>query len=143
MQEVDAYTERLMGSASFLTDQEGGVVDFFQKTKILQEYADDYRVESICEIGFNAGHSAAFLLAANPTASFVSFDNFHHNYSAYAARSVHALFPQRRIVFQVGDSRQSVLRFHETFPDFKCNLMFVGDFNMCDCSVLTIQLLYF
>ncbi len=52
-------------------------------------------VSAICEIGFNAGHSAAVLLAANANATLYSFDLFWYPYSKRSRDLVAQLFPQR------------------------------------------------
>lgn len=53
-------------------------------------------VERICEVGFNAGHSAmAMLMAASPTASLISFDIGLKSYTAPCADFVGRVFPGR------------------------------------------------
>lgn len=66
---------------------------------------------TICEVGFNGGHSAAvFLAAAGRRARMVSFDLAEFDYSETAQRLVGAVFPdQLRLV--VGRSDQTVPRF--------------------------------
>lgn len=66
---------------------------------------------TICEVGFNGGHSAAvFLAAAGRRARMVSFDLPEFEYSETAQRLVGAVFPdQLRLV--VGRSDATVPRF--------------------------------
>ena len=49
------------------------------------EMAQDESVHTICETGFNAGHSSLIWLLANPTAKVYSFDLGEHDYSRPAA----------------------------------------------------------
>ena len=66
---------------------------------------------TICEVGFNGGHSAAvFLSAAGRRAKMVSFDLAEFDYSETAQRLVGALYPdQLRLI--VGRSETTVPRF--------------------------------
>jgi hypothetical protein len=64
-------------------------------------------VRQICEVGFNAGHSAFYWLAANNRTRLLSFDLGIHPYSKKMADFLSDLFPDRlRIVW--GDSTQTV-----------------------------------
>ncbi|KAL3929057.1 MAG: hypothetical protein SGPRY_002120 [Prymnesium sp.] len=53
------------------------------------------QISTICEVGFNAGHSAVVLLSANPTARLEAFDTFSLSHSAASLRLVSRLFPGR------------------------------------------------
>ncbi len=98
---------------------------FLDKYSIVQSYANDERVETICEIGFNAGYSALFMALHNPKARFIEFDIFFHNYSALSLSSLQEFFPERDFLGIGGDSTVSVPRFHRWYPDTKCNLLFI------------------
>lgn len=64
----------------------------------------------LMEIGFNAGHSAAVFLAANPDLQIVSFDINEHPYTDPCARYLQEVFGSRlRVVY--GDSRTAVPSF--------------------------------
>ncbi|KAL1518571.1 hypothetical protein AB1Y20_002859 [Prymnesium parvum] len=52
-------------------------------------------VSTICEVGFNAGHSAVVLLEANPTARLEAFDTFNLPHSAATLAYVQRRFPGR------------------------------------------------
>ena len=95
------------------------------KYSILQMYANDERVETICEIGFNSGYSTLFMTLQNPKAKFIEFDIFYHNYSAVALSALQEFFPDRDFIGVAGDSSDSVTRFHRMFPDVTCNLLFI------------------
>jgi hypothetical protein len=105
---------------------EGNVLGFPEKLSILQHYANDPRVETICEVGFNAGYSSLYMALQNPIARFFEFDVFYHNYSAVALSSLQELFfPDRDFVGIAGLSSISVHRFHRMFPSTTCNLIFI------------------
>jgi hypothetical protein len=105
---------------------EGSIIGFVKKMNVLAHYANDERVETICEVGFNVGHSAALMAIHNPKATFLEFDVFYHNYSALALSSLQdVFFPDRDFLGIAGDSTISVSRFARMFPERKCNLIMI------------------
>lgn len=60
----------------------------------------------ICEIGFNAGHSALLMLVGRPATPvvFTVFDIGHHAYTRPALKYIESQFPQARIEYMEGDS---------------------------------------
>ena len=76
-------------------------IDFYYRT------ATSPAVRTICEVGFNAGHSTALWLAANPAATIHSFDLFRANYSIQTLMYLQGRFPGR-IVAHSGDSTKSI-----------------------------------
>ena len=74
-----------------------------QEAAHLQWWAQYPGVRRVCEVGFNAGHSAAAILLANRNASLISMDLGQHKHVAVAARCIAALFPAR-FRLEVGDS---------------------------------------
>ena len=94
--------------------------------------AQQPQVNRICEIGFNAGHSAALWLRANPNASVVMFDLFHHRYSRLAESFIRVngsdfglVDVTRRLATIAGSSLVSVPKFHEDFPNISCEVLSV------------------
>jgi len=78
-----------------------------------------------CEIGFNAGHSAAVLLAANPTVSVLSFDLGEHSYCDTAESALSNIFPKRHGLRR-GPSAESIP--FAAASGIKCDYIFVdGD----------------
>ena len=67
-------------------------------------------VRLVCEIGFNAGHSALFWLAASNTTKILSFDIARWRYTKSMAEYLQMKFPQR-ISFVWGDSTKTVPQF--------------------------------
>ena len=56
-----------------------------------------WRVRAVCEVGFNAGHSAALFLALTSpqNATYLAFDLFNQGYSSRALEFISKLFPGR------------------------------------------------
>ena len=81
-------------------------------------------VRTICEVGFNAGHSTAIWLSSNPTARVHSFDLFDHTWSMGAVRILQARFPGRLTVWK-GDSLRTVPRWRAAEPGARCDLVHV------------------
>lgn len=105
---------------------EGHTFMYADKLRIMQELADDPRVERVCEIGFNMGHSAVNWLAANPRLSVVAFDVTRQLYTAAAINAINTLFPSRTVSLVTGDSSHSVPNFARlTNEAVKCNVLFI------------------
>ena len=89
-------------------------------------------IRTICEIGFNGGHSASLWLLAAPTAKVIMFDLFEHKYSpineqllrkegaSYGLRDV-----DRRLAIITGSSVETVPKFAQEHPDVQCDLLSV------------------
>ena len=97
---------------------------YFDKMWTLSELADDSRVQTICEVGFQSGHSALNFLVANPSARFISFDIFEHRQAPAAVRALHEMFLDREVIVVAGtysslSSLSFILRFllsHQCIP---------------------------
>ena len=69
-------------------------------------------IKHICEVGFNAGHSAALWLTANPTAELDTFDLFDDAMTGFMTPNLHLLesiFPGR-ITAHKGNSLETIPR---------------------------------
>merc|ERR1712037_761980 len=84
-------------------------------------------VRNICEVGFNAGHSAAVFLNANPEAAVYSFDIGPFPYTRGNAELMEQLFDDRFEYIQ-GPSGDTVPEFHRQRPNVRCDVISVdGD----------------
>merc|ERR1711971_1183888 len=81
-------------------------------------------IRTICETGFNAGHSATLLLLANSNATLYSFDMGQYPYSSVAVDFVKNKFPGR-FFYTKGDSTQSVPAFAAANKNVHCDLSIV------------------
>jgi len=111
----------LLGPSSHM---EGHLGQYAEKQDLILEIVDRTDVQRICEVGFNAGHSAMLFLAFNEDVSLVSFDLGHHNYSWVAANTMLELFPKRHLLI-IGDSARTLPSFTRAFPDVRCDVLLV------------------
>jgi len=127
----DSHTPVFEGSTSSFLDK----VRFLQATvhrdwAPLKDAGDDdddsslsFPPTTVCEVGFNAGHSALLWLMAG-AARVVSFELGHHNYSHVAHDWIAARFPGRLHVV-MGDSSRTVPAFHAMFPHERCHVLLI------------------
>eukprot|EP00953_Heterococcus_sp_UTEX-ZZ885_P001996 1589-Heterococcus_DN1.PRE.3 len=80
---------------------------------------------TICEIGFNAGHSAIAYLSANPKARIISFDIGHHSYTWKALQVLQHFYPDASLQLVIGDSARSIPDFIKLNPHIRCDLIFI------------------
>lgn len=72
----------------------------------------------ILEIGFNAGHSTALMLLANPSSKILHFDLCEHAYGKRCYEFLKSVFgPERFIELVGGDSRSTVPAYKQTVAD--------------------------
>ncbi len=102
-----------LNDANWQSHLEGNSFGHYEKEKLIQSLANDVRVKTICEIGFNSGYSALNYLTVNPNATVISFDIFRWDYSAVANIALNEMFPGRHLITIAGDSQYSVPMFHE------------------------------
>ena len=62
----------------------------------------------ICEIGFNAGHSAMLMLLSSSATTFTIFDIGHHKYTRPCINYIESVFPQTTFEYIEGDSTQTM-----------------------------------
>jgi hypothetical protein len=112
---------------------EGSTSAFLEKIRLMQTTAhrawaaEDGKPsksqKTVCEVGFNAGHSALLWLLTGAT-RVISFELGHHKYSHVAAQWISARFPGK-LHLVMGDSSQTVPTFHTMFPHEKCDIVLV------------------
>ncbi len=81
-------------------------------------------IRTVCETGFNAGHSTFTWLSANPNVHVYSFDMGKHRYSKPMAEFLSTMFPGR-LTLTWGDSTKTLPLFCEQNPDVRCDLVSV------------------
>jgi len=92
--------------------------------KVLHYLASRPNVRSICETGFNLGHSSFNYLTANRRAVVHSFDLGIHQYAHKMAAFMRRQFPNR-FYAHFGDSTQTVPEFARARPNHRCEFMYV------------------
>lgn len=105
---------------------EGDTDEIPQQQQEMTKLASDPRIHTICESGFNAGHSCLrWLLKANPHAHVYSFDTGAYKYSKPAAAWLQSMFSDR-FTMSWGNSTDTLPHFVRKNPDVSCNLIFVN-----------------
>lgn len=87
-------------------------------------YATRTGVETICETGFQAGHSALVFLLSNPHAHVYSFDLANYGVTLPAVEFLQKRFPGR-FTFVQGDSKETLGTFWRQNPGVRCDLSLV------------------
>lgn len=81
-------------------------------------------VTQVCEIGFNAGHSALAFLHGLSNANVLSFDLGVHEYVTVARDILQERYPGR-LELVLGDSAETVPRYFAQNPHKRCNIIFI------------------
>jgi hypothetical protein len=76
----------------------------------------------VCEIRFNAGHSAAAFLIGSDRAVYQGFDMWAHSCNEGTLELLTELFGERILGVEQGDSTETVPRFVAGNPSFRCDL---------------------
>ncbi|KAK2150229.1 hypothetical protein LSH36_417g04010 [Paralvinella palmiformis] len=92
--------------------------------KAYLELASHSSVKTICETGFNAGHSTFGWLTINPNAHVYTFDIGVHRYAKPMAKYIRSLHPER-FTITWGDSRKTLPAFHRQHPEVSCDLIVI------------------
>ena len=125
---------------------EGHSGEITLERKIYASIASLPVIRTICEIGFNAGHSASLWLLANPTARVFMFDLFEHKYSklneVFLRREGERLGVKNvneRLFTINGSSIETVPKFAADRPDVKCDLLSVDGGHFGDIPLKDMQ----
>ena len=96
---------------------------------------------TICEIGFNAGHSAyTWLRAAGPRLRrLVHFDLGEHAYVAPHHESLRAAFPGVEMELVLGSSVETVPAFAAARPEVRCDLLAVDGGHFGEVPLADLQ----
>ena len=119
---VNTFSKRLHEAMQNSTFLEGHVGQLGEQMVLYYQMAKEPFVSNICEIGFNAGHSALVWLTSNPTANVYSFDLGEHVYSRTMAEFLTGEFPGRLTV-TFGDSKTTVPAFFKR--GIKCDIVVI------------------
>ena len=103
---------------------EGFTAQLSEEMKVLHYIASSRVVRTICETGFNSGHSSFNYLTANDQVIVHSFDLGEHTYTRPMARYLNETFPGRLFV-HFGDSTVTVPQFIRENPNFRCDFILV------------------
>mmetsp|Transcript_23175 Transcript_23175/g.74221 ORF Transcript_23175/g.74221 Transcript_23175/m.74221 type:complete len:235 (-) Transcript_23175:10-714(-) len=91
--------------------------------RLVRHMAEAAGAATVCETGFNAGHSALLFLTI-PNVSVVSFDTLGRSYQQRALRHLqHTLGLRSRLVVVGGDTLLTVPRFASAHPRVRCDFV--------------------
>ncbi len=103
---------------------EGHSGNFLEETLAYHMLVQALFVETVCETGFNAGHSTLMWLTTNPKARVYSFDIGSHEYSRPMAQYLAEEFPGRLHVTW-GDSTVTLPAFRKAHPEVTCDFLII------------------
>lgn len=98
------------------------------QTDFYSRVAASPAIKTICEVGFNAGHSTAIWLTSNPSAVVYSFDLFDHTFSDGSVIILQRRFPGRLHIVK-GDSVCTVPKWRKANPLVRCDLVHVDGYH--------------
>ena len=108
-QTASTSSKRSFARQQAVTTRLQSVAGARQQVDYYYRIARDSSVRTVCEVGFNAGHSAALWLTASPTIHLVTFDTFSQPFSYASLEFLLSRFP-RRITAHGGYSLHTVPR---------------------------------
>ncbi|CAL1167756.1 unnamed protein product, partial [Cladocopium goreaui] len=108
-----------------------------EAVEVMNEIASEPSIRTVCEVGFNAGHSALRWLLRTK-AKVYSFDLGNHPYARPAAMWLSNQFPGR-LDMTWGDSLATVPAFHREHPDVKCELIFIDGGHSYDVAIRDLK----
>lgn len=106
-----------------ITDFEGNSGQIPEQTLKLGKLCDDLSIQSILEIGFNAGHSADTFLS-HSVAHVVSFDLDARPCVQKAKEYIDQKYPTRHTLI-IGDSTQTIPLYIKDHPEKKFDLIYI------------------
>ena len=106
------------------SDIEGNSGKYWYQSRLYHWLAGQPWVNTVCETGFNAGHSTLQWLTGSDNTKVYSFDIDSHYYTRPMADYVNRTFPGRfHLTF--GDSLETVPRFASIHPEVICDVILV------------------
>lgn len=132
-----AYLDSIVSSTKSWI--EGGTAAFPREVQAMSQAAAG-NIQTVCQTGFNGGHSALTFLHHPNVRHVYSFDIGEHDYAHQAAKWIDQQFPGRHTVTW-GDSTKTIPQFARDNPQVKCDLVLVDGGH--DLEVATEDLMNF
>jgi len=120
---TDKLESNLKAHKVFVSEGNTNEEKVIQQAETYSDMAEQGALKTVCETGFNAGHSALRFLTLSK-AQVYEFDLGAHKYAHISADFLTQSFPGRLNV-TFGDSTQTVPAFHKANPGVKCDLAIV------------------
>ncbi|ELU16831.1 hypothetical protein CAPTEDRAFT_196905 [Capitella teleta] len=121
---VDAHSEVLDIALKGGKKLEGHSGQVMEQQMVYVKLAQLPFVKTICETGFNAGHSTLIWLTAKNGTKVYSFDLGNHGYAKTMAQHLQSQYPGRLTVTW-GDSTKTLPEFRKSHPEVTCDLIIV------------------
>ena len=104
--------------------EEGHSGPRIEQKMVFYELVKAPHVRTVCETGFNVGHSSFMWLESNQYVKVYSFDIGQHKYALGMAAYLQNEYPGRLVVTW-GDSSKTLPQFQKTHPNVSCDLVFI------------------
>jgi hypothetical protein len=128
MDHTNHMGEHLVSLGFDIRYAEGGSLYFLNLLKIKYKLASSKNIKTICETGFNLGHSSLLWLVSNLNVKVYSFDLGEHDYVIPSAKYLNKHYPGRLQLY-LGDSRDTLPNFftkmNNSNKNIKCDIFFV------------------
>jgi predicted O-methyltransferase YrrM/SAM-dependent methyltransferase len=136
---LDAY---LNAAGFFLSPEHSrkneGYSSAAQRLEFSTELSQLTTMNTVLEIGFNAGHSSELFLNCPTVSKVLSFDLNVHPYTKVGVEFMTKKF-EDRFVFVPGDSRVQLPKYAETHPKEKFDLIFIDGGHEYHCCIADIR----
>lgn len=117
--------------------EEGHSGRWNEKTVAYRALINRAGLKTVCEIGFNAGHSSLTWLAANPDIHLYSFD-LPHDYQHYGVEVINEKFPGR-LNLTNGNSLETLPQFFKEHPDVYCDIAHVDGGHTYEIAIADLK----
>lgn len=118
------YARQYPDTTNKTNELEGHSGAFPQKLFAYRALTYGREIKTICEIGFNLGHSSVAWLASNPGAHLYSFDYGNHEYRQIGIDLINRIWPNK-LTLTTGDSQVTVPEFFKKNPGIFCDVAHV------------------
>ncbi|KXS14712.1 hypothetical protein M427DRAFT_135614 [Gonapodya prolifera JEL478] len=135
----DALTEALRRAGVVVN--EGNSMQVMEQTMYYAMVAQQEWIRTICETGFNGGHSSVTWLSSSWDATLFSWDLPHPDYGPPARAHVNRTFPGRFYITD-GDSTITLPGFHKANPDLRCDIIHVDGGHSYEVAIADLRNFY-
>tara|TARA_B100000900_G_scaffold236404_1_gene200709 strand:+ start:1330 stop:2010 length:681 start_codon:yes stop_codon:yes gene_type:complete len=119
---------------------EGNINQIPKQVELIKKIIKGGNINSVLEIGFNAGYSAELFLN-NTSMDIVSFDDGRHEYHKFGKLHIDKNFPNRHSLI-LGDSKKTLLEYIISNPTKNFDLIFIDgghDYNTAESDLLNCK----
>lgn len=121
-QDLPLFTNEIKRINKYGSEGHSGM--FYAQYKTLHYLAAKSFVNSICETGFNYGHSSFAFITAKTGNKVLSFDIGKHDNTIPLMKYMKKTYPNN-FRYVIGDSTKTIITFVNENPSYKCDMIFV------------------